>query len=71
MNLTSAAQDTAARTALGPGVLLFGWLTLNDAALIAGIICSVIITLKTAIDIWHTMQDRRAKAADDRARGAA
>lgn len=50
------------KLAAGTGVSLFGVLTLNDWALIAGIACSIIIFIQTALNILWKWQDRRKRA---------
>lgn len=47
----------------GPGLTLFGLMTLNDLALIAGILCSLIIFVHTGLKMVWDWQDRRTKRA--------
>jgi hypothetical protein len=51
----------AGKMVLGTGVSVFGALTLNDWALLCGILCSVVITLQALLNIWWKWRDRQQK----------
>lgn len=54
-------QEAATKLVVGPGVTLIGFLTLNDVALVAGILCSLVIAAHTSWKFWTEFQDRRAR----------
>lgn len=61
MSAAHPVQEAVAKLAVGPGAILFGYVTLNDVALIAGICCSLVIAAKTGWELWASIQDRRAR----------
>lgn len=64
-------QDMAtagAKLAAGPGVVGVGMLTLNDLALVFGILCSLAIFIQTVLNIvwkWRDRQKRATRTAQD------
>jgi hypothetical protein len=66
VNTDSLKSDLVAaggKMTVGPGVTLFGMMTLNDMALIAGILCSLVIFVHTALKMVWDWQDRQTKRA--------
>ncbi|MGE5566152.1 MAG: hypothetical protein ACM3YN_08360 [Parcubacteria group bacterium] len=61
MSLVNTTGESAAKLAVGPGVTVFGLLTLNDVAVIAGILCSLMIFAHTGWTWWTQYQDRKAR----------
>ncbi len=56
-------SGAAAKLAVGPGVTAVGLFTLNDMALVMGILASLAIFLQTTWRLWTDVQDRRARKA--------
>lgn len=63
MSLTHSASESAVKLAVGPGITFFGLLTLNDMAVIMGILCSLMIFAHTGWTWWTEYQDRKARKA--------
>lgn len=59
LNISHDAAVLAGKAALGPGVAVVGVLTLNDWALIAGILCSFVITVQALLTIYWKWRDRQ------------
>jgi len=62
MSLSHTTEVTV-KLAIGPGLSLYGMLTLNNIALIFGIISSVIVGGHSAWKWWTDYQDRKARLA--------
>jgi hypothetical protein len=62
-HLSSEVATVAAKMSAGPGITVFGVVTLNDAALILGMLCSLVIFAHTAWKFWCDVQDRKARKA--------
>lgn len=62
-SITSEVATVAAKMSAGPGVTVFGVVTLNDAALILGMLCSLALFAHTVWKFWCDVQDRRARKA--------
>jgi hypothetical protein len=56
----------AAKLAVGTGISAIGALTLQDWAVVAGIICSVAVTVQTLLNIYFKLKDRRVRRAPGR-----
>lgn len=66
MNDHSTLHDlpaVAGKMIVGPGTVVFGFITLDAAALLLGAVCSLVILAHTCWRWWNDYQDRRAKAA--------
>jgi hypothetical protein len=50
------------KLAVGPGVAVVGWFSLNEWVLIAGLLSSLLIGLHTLLKIWWDIRDRKARA---------
>lgn len=55
------AVSGAAQLALSAAPTVYGLMTLNNAALVFGILASVAVIVNTLIRLWWTVQDRRRR----------
>lgn len=63
-DLGREAMTAGAKLTAGPGVLAYGAWTLNDLALLIGILASAAIFIHTALKIVWDWRDRRAARGD-------
>ena len=57
-NLGREAVTMSAKLSAGPGVLTFGLVTVNDLAVLFGILASVVIIIHTTLKIVWDWRDR-------------
>lgn len=58
LNLGQEGAVYAGKMAAGAGISAFGVMTLNDWALVFGMVCSVVITVQTLLNIFWKWRDR-------------
>lgn len=59
------AVSGAAQLAVSAGPTAYGLLTLNNLALLFGILASIAVLMNTLLNMWWSVQDRRKRATHD------